>query len=192
MNASPLDPVIASIASGSFKAKHPPQIRGTGYAADALEAALWAFHSTDDFAGGCLKAVNLGDDADTTAAIYGQIAGAFYGESAIPDGWRKKLAKRDLLDRYAESLFQLAFLGPVVSKERCAQGASQAKQLIAESGNDPIAALTQFLGADDELKGELGVFDYHMGGSMGAAEAHRETLLQLRIAAGTTADLSLT
>jgi ADP-ribosyl-[dinitrogen reductase] hydrolase len=48
---------------------------------DALEAALWAFASASDFRLGALLAVNLGDDADTTGAIYGQLAGAFYGES---------------------------------------------------------------------------------------------------------------
>jgi ADP-ribosyl-[dinitrogen reductase] hydrolase len=83
-DAHPLHPVIAAIADGSFRTKPDAAIRGTGYAADALEAALWAFHNGHDFRQGCLLAVNLGDDADTTAAIFGQLAGAFYGESAIP------------------------------------------------------------------------------------------------------------
>lgn len=55
----------------------------------SLEAALWAFYNSEDFQEGCLKAVNLGEDADTTGAVYGQIAGAFYGENGIPDGWIK-------------------------------------------------------------------------------------------------------
>ena len=67
---------IASVAGGSFKDRNPPDIRGTGYVVEALEAALWAFHRSDDFSEGALLAVNLGDDADTTGAIYGQIAGA--------------------------------------------------------------------------------------------------------------------
>jgi ADP-ribosylglycohydrolase len=104
----PLHPVIATIADGSFKSKEPPAIRGSGYAADALEAALWAFHRGEDFREGCLLAVNLGDDADTTAAIYGQLAGAFHGESGIPMAWRDRLAKKPLLDRYAELLIQRA------------------------------------------------------------------------------------
>jgi ADP-ribosyl-[dinitrogen reductase] hydrolase len=60
--------------------RHPlaPEIRGMGYAADSLEAALWAFHTTDSFEEGCLRAVNLRGDADTTMAVYGQIAVAYY------------------------------------------------------------------------------------------------------------------
>lgn len=67
-------------------------LKGTGYVVDALEAALWAFHRSNGFRGGALLAVNLGDDADTTGAVYGQIAGAHYGEQAIPAAWRDKLA----------------------------------------------------------------------------------------------------
>ncbi len=104
----PLHPVINAIANGSFRQKESRHIKGTGYAADALEAALWAFHSSGEFREGCLLAVNLGDDADTTAAIYGQIAGAFYGESGIPEQWTSRLALKPLLDRYAELLFQLS------------------------------------------------------------------------------------
>ena len=85
----PLAPEIAEIASGSFRRKEPPQIRGTGYVVQSLEAALWAFYKTDNFREGCLLAVNLGDDADTTAAVYGQLAGAYYGEDGIPESWRK-------------------------------------------------------------------------------------------------------
>jgi ADP-ribosyl-[dinitrogen reductase] hydrolase len=104
----PLAPEIAAIAAGSFHTKQPPAIRGTGYCVDALEAALWAFASSPDFRSGALLAVNLGDDADTTGAIYGQLAGAFYGESGIPLEWRRKLALKATLDRYAEFLFQLS------------------------------------------------------------------------------------
>lgn len=90
-----LDPAIAEIANGSFKFRNPPQIRGTGYVVKSLEAALWAFWNSDTFEEGALLAVNLGEDADTTGAIYGQIAGMFYGESNIPLRWRTKLARRD-------------------------------------------------------------------------------------------------
>jgi ADP-ribosyl-[dinitrogen reductase] hydrolase len=58
-------------------AKNPPEIQGTGYVVSSLEAALWSFQSTDSFEAAVLKAANLGDDADTTAAICGQLAGAF-------------------------------------------------------------------------------------------------------------------
>ena len=76
----------------------------------ALEAALWAFATTDNYREGCLRAVNLGDDADTTAAVYGQIAGAYYGESEIPGEWREQVALRSALDGYAEWLARLARL----------------------------------------------------------------------------------
>ena len=86
---SPLAAKIAAIADGSFKHRDPPDIRGTGYVIDSLEAALWAFHRSRDFREGALLAVNLGDDADTTGAIYGQIAGAHYGVEAKPTEWRQ-------------------------------------------------------------------------------------------------------
>jgi ADP-ribosyl-[dinitrogen reductase] hydrolase len=81
-----LAPKILEIAEGSFKIKEPPIIRGGGYVVDSLESALWAFHKSEDFRRGALLAVNLGDDADTTGAVYGQLAGAYYGEEGIPEG----------------------------------------------------------------------------------------------------------
>ena len=87
----PLAEKIAAIANGSFKDRNPPAIRGTGYVVPSLEAALWAFHRSHDFREGALLAVNLGDDADTTGAIYGQIAGASCGVEAIPAAWRERL-----------------------------------------------------------------------------------------------------
>ncbi len=55
-----------------------------------------------------MLAVNLGDDADTTGAVYGQLAGAYYGESAIPPEWRSRLAMREQIETYAERLCQMA------------------------------------------------------------------------------------
>jgi ADP-ribosyl-[dinitrogen reductase] hydrolase len=104
----PLDPKIASIAAGSFKTKEPPEIRGSGYVVKSLEAALWAFHKTDNFRDGALLAVNLGDDADTTGAVYGQIAGAYYGEIGIPDEWRSIVAMQEQIVGMADRLFELA------------------------------------------------------------------------------------
>ncbi|HEY1017007.1 MAG TPA: ADP-ribosylglycohydrolase family protein, partial [Herpetosiphonaceae bacterium] len=72
----PLAPAIAEVAAGSYKERQPPEIEGSGYSVRSLEAALWAFHWSDSFGEGCLLAVNLGRDADTTAAVYGQLAGA--------------------------------------------------------------------------------------------------------------------
>jgi len=103
----PLCSPISDIAEGSFKRKKPPEIRGTGYVVQSLEAALWAFHSSDDFRTGCLLAVNLGDDADTTGAVYGQLAGAYYGYSLIPESWRTKLRHREMISAYALSLLSM-------------------------------------------------------------------------------------
>ena len=106
---APLADAVREIADGSFVAKDPPEIRGTGYVVDSLEAALWAFHRGHSFEEGLMLAVNLGDDADTTAAVYGQLAGAFYGVSAIPRRFRDRLAMRDLIEDLAVNLYELAF-----------------------------------------------------------------------------------
>jgi ADP-ribosyl-[dinitrogen reductase] hydrolase len=94
---------IKDIASGSYCDKMEDEIRGSGYVVRSLEAALWCFWVTDSFKEAILKAVNLGDDADTTGAVCGQVAGAFYGETGIPDRWLQRLAMvdeiRDMSDR---------------------------------------------------------------------------------------------
>jgi ADP-ribosylglycohydrolase len=107
-SAAPLTPKIAAVASGSFKHRNPPDILGTGYVVESLEAALWAFHRSATFHDGALLAVNLGDDADTTGAVYGQVAGAFYGEQAIPKSWRDRLALHERLISFADHLCALA------------------------------------------------------------------------------------
>jgi ADP-ribosyl-[dinitrogen reductase] hydrolase len=98
-------PKIKAIAEGSYASKSITQIRGTGYVVDSLEAALWCFYQTDTFEAAILQAANLGDDADTTAAICGQLAGAFYGEVGIPETWLRKLFMRMEISRLAEQLF---------------------------------------------------------------------------------------
>lgn len=97
-------PEVAEIAAGSFKRKNPPDIQGSGYVVQSLEAALWAFYHTDSYEEGCLHAVNLGDDADTTGAILGQLAGAYHGYDAIPLSWRNKIIKCILILEIAEKL----------------------------------------------------------------------------------------
>jgi ADP-ribosylglycohydrolase len=104
----PLSRRIADVASGSFMRKQPPAIRGTGYVVDALEAALWAFYHSTSFRDGALLAVNLGNDADTTGAIYGQIGGAFYGVEGIPPGWRAVVYWRELIERSADAVYALS------------------------------------------------------------------------------------
>ncbi len=101
----PLTGEIETVARGSYWEKAPPAIRGRGDVVSCLEAALWAFASTDNFADGVLAAVNLGEDADTTAAVYGQLAGAYYGISGIPDQWRDAILYRKKILRLAERLY---------------------------------------------------------------------------------------
>ncbi|CAN5524437.1 ADP-ribosylglycohydrolase family protein [soil metagenome] len=100
----PLAPEINEVASGSFKRRQPPEIEGSGYVVRSLEAALWAFYNSDSFSGGCLLAVNLGDDTDTTAAVYGQLAGAFCGVGEIPGSWLNTLFHKPVIEGYAERL----------------------------------------------------------------------------------------
>jgi len=94
----PLHPAVAAVVRGSYREKEPPAIKGSGYVAESLEAALWAFHAAQDFREAVLRAVNLGNDSDTTGAVCGQLAGACWGESGIPAEWREGLARQDLLE----------------------------------------------------------------------------------------------
>ena len=100
------EPKIVAIARGEFKSKAEVDIRGTGYVVSSLEAALWCFLRTDCFQDAILMAANLGDDADTTAAVCGQVAGAFYGASGIPERWVERLAMRSLIENLAERLIR--------------------------------------------------------------------------------------
>ncbi|MDZ7753867.1 MAG: ADP-ribosylglycohydrolase family protein [Gammaproteobacteria bacterium] len=104
----PLAPRVDAVAAGSFKTRRPPDIRGTGYVVQTLEAALWAFWTTDDFASGALAAVNLGEDADTTGAVYGQLAGAWYGIDGIPRPWIDRIAMKEQILDLADGLLALA------------------------------------------------------------------------------------
>jgi ADP-ribosylglycohydrolase len=107
----PLTPRIDAIAAGSFRDKQPPAIRGRGYVVDSLEAALWALDGAVGFRDACLRAVNLGDDADTTGAIAGQLAGALWGvggETGIPDAWVAMLARRAEIEALADRLLALS------------------------------------------------------------------------------------
>ena len=96
---------IAAIARGNYRGNPVSRIHGTGYVVQSLEAALWAFDSTTTYRDAILAAANLGDDADTTAAICGQVAGAFYGEQAIPAKWVKRLAMREDIASLADRLY---------------------------------------------------------------------------------------
>ena len=95
---------VRGIAEGRHVDKPVDAIRGSGYCVDALEAALWCFANTGSFEAAVLAAANLGDDADTTAAIVGQIAGAHYGVGAMPARWREQLVMREEIERLADAL----------------------------------------------------------------------------------------
>lgn len=82
---------LRGVAEGNYRVAAEDEIEGSGYVVESLEAALWCFLKTDSFRDAALRAANLGRDADTTAAICGQLAGAFYGESGIPHEWRERL-----------------------------------------------------------------------------------------------------
>lgn len=100
----PLHPLIQEIALGSFRQKQPPAIQGSGWVVKSLEASLWAFHNSESFEEAVLKAVNLGDDADTTGAICGQLAGAYWGESRIPESLRSGLARIDMIEEALDGI----------------------------------------------------------------------------------------
>jgi ADP-ribosyl-[dinitrogen reductase] hydrolase len=107
-NKYPLDSKLNDIINGSYKRLNPPAIRGSGYVLNTLEAALWAFYNSQTFEQGCLMVVNLGNDADTTGAVYGQLAGAYYGESQIPTKWLSKMALREKIIEIADDLYNLS------------------------------------------------------------------------------------
>jgi ADP-ribosylglycohydrolase len=93
---NPLHPWIQEVALGSYR--QDTRICGAGWVVDSLKAALWAFHKANNFEEAVLKAVNLGDDADTTGAVCGQLAGALWGESGIPASLRSGLARMDMIE----------------------------------------------------------------------------------------------
>ena len=99
-----LSPGLKSIAIGGYKTKTKDRIRGSGYVVQSLEAALYCFWNTDNFRDCVLMAANLGSDADTTAAVVGQIAGAFYGEAGIPEAWLEKLTMAKEIRTLADKL----------------------------------------------------------------------------------------
>jgi hypothetical protein len=109
---SPLAPSIEAIRGGSYLGKSAAQVRGDGYAVRSLEAALWCIHTNASFRDAVLAAANLGEDADTTAAICGQLAGALYGEEAIPPEWLAKLAMRPQIAGLADALRRARAAGP--------------------------------------------------------------------------------
>jgi ADP-ribosyl-[dinitrogen reductase] hydrolase len=103
-------PEVLALYDGSYAQRQPPEITGGGGILHALEAALWAFHGSETFREGALKAANLGRDSDVVAAAYGQIAGAYHGVSAIPGIWRNSLMKQEVVIDSADRLLTHALV----------------------------------------------------------------------------------
>ena len=106
LDAQITSPALQALIDRRYMTKSASEIQGSGYVVESLEAALWAFETTNSFELAVLKAANLGDDSDTTAAVCGQIAGAYYGYSAIPDTWLQALFEHDRLLQTADALIQ--------------------------------------------------------------------------------------
>jgi len=103
-------PEVLSLYEGSYLQRMPPDISGGGHIVQALEAALWAFHRGETFREGALLAANLGRDSDVVSAVYGQLAGAYHGVSAIPGIWRNSLIKHEVVIDTADRLLTHALV----------------------------------------------------------------------------------
>jgi ADP-ribosyl-[dinitrogen reductase] hydrolase len=103
-------PELKPIVQGKFMEATRSQIRSDGWVVSTLEAAMWAFYKTETFQDGAILAVNLAHDADTVGAVYGALAGAYYGYSDIPIEWLSDLKGKDILEKvYCE--FEKVILG---------------------------------------------------------------------------------
>lgn len=103
-----LSPEIEAVLLGSYKTKTREDISAAGLAHTCLEAALWAFYQTDHFNDGVLLAVNLGEDSDTTGAVYGQLAGAYYGVRGIKSEFSDGLWDKKLIETLGQKLYEHA------------------------------------------------------------------------------------
>jgi ADP-ribosyl-[dinitrogen reductase] hydrolase len=97
-------PAVRALAARDFLGKDASQLVASGHCVPSLEAALWCFARSSSFEETILMAANLGHDADTTAAIAGQLAGAFYGETGVPAHWLARLHMRDEIGAMAQGL----------------------------------------------------------------------------------------
>jgi ADP-ribosyl-[dinitrogen reductase] hydrolase len=105
------DPDIGAIAAGDWRGKERYEIHSSGYVVHTLEAALWAVDRAESFEEAVLTAANLADDADTVAAVTGQLAGALWGASGIPERWRRRVAWGADIERRAAALFETGCSG---------------------------------------------------------------------------------
>ena len=96
---------IKAVSAEDWKGRDRESISSTGFVVHTLEAALWAVNTTSSFSAAVLKAVNLGDDADSVGAVAGQLAGARYGVSAIPQDWLDVLIHQAEIEQIGRTLF---------------------------------------------------------------------------------------
>jgi len=129
-----LDPAVAAVMAGSWRGKKRGQIQSSGYVVHSLEAALWAVDQAEDFRGAVLAAANLGGDADTVAAITGQLAGALWGCGSIPESWRTDLAWSTKIHDLAAALFAAG------SGRDTARRTSGTEQSIGDAGRNSLPA----------------------------------------------------
>lgn len=101
--------IYEDILIGNVKRLDEEDIKSSGYIVDSLIASLWCFMTTSSFSESVLKAINLGNDTDTIGAITGGIAGLFYGEANIPNGWLKVLRKRDYIGALSDEYYNKAY-----------------------------------------------------------------------------------
>ena len=94
-------------STGACQKIRREEIKSTGYVVDTLEAAIWCILTTKDYKECVLKAVNLGEDTDTVAAIAGGLAGALYGFESIPKEWLTVLKKREYIEKMCESAYSV-------------------------------------------------------------------------------------
>ena len=104
----PGNAAIAEVAAGSWRAKDRDAISSSGYVLHTLEAALWCVGRSESIEEALILAANLADDADTVAAVTGQLAGALWGVSGAPAAWLDKLAWRDRIESVAVRLYESA------------------------------------------------------------------------------------
>lgn len=109
---------FAMIRDAVCNAEHVPRndIDPSGYIVNSLVAAVWAFMNHEDFEAGALAAVNLGGDSDTIGAIYGQLAGAYYGYESIPRSWRKILYMQEEIAEIADTVSELKDFSVLVTR----------------------------------------------------------------------------
>lgn len=103
--------IFSNILGGEIQKKSVDEISSSGYVIDTLEAVLWCALNTDNYRDAVLKAVNLGDDTDTVAALTGGIAGLAYGVDGIPEEWINNLAHKMFVFNTAQEFYrQLCFM----------------------------------------------------------------------------------